>query len=190
MNDFKRRTEKVCEQKLFLNDFQRRTEKVCERKLFLNNFQKSEQNRYLNGNYFWTILKGEQKKSVNGNYFWTIFKNKNRYLNRNYFWTKIGIWPSKQKSYYLKVVWNVDINLLVKGYFKRSTECDEFDKNCLKRFRISIQNWEVAIDETRNWVQEWNLCVDAHKFRVHFNLNSNIFLCKYMFQKYYVHVNQ
>ena len=52
----------------------------------------------------------------------------------------IHICSPKQKNYNTKVVENGEIDLLVKGNFKRSTECDEFDTIRLKIVRTSVQN--------------------------------------------------
>ena len=72
---------------------------------------------------------------------------------------------SKQKSYNTKVVGNTEINLLVKGNFKRSTECDNL-KKIVKNIQTSVQNLEDTAHETRNRAWEWNLLIDLHIFRV------------------------
>ena len=46
---------------------------------------------------------------------------------------------SKRKSYNTKVVKNGEFDLLVKENFKRSTECEEFDKIRLKMVLTSVQ---------------------------------------------------
>ena len=44
----------------------------------------------------------------------------------------------------MKVVWKDDIHLLVKGKFKRMTECDKFDKfvKCFCEFGSKIKKLE------------------------------------------------
>ena len=50
----------------------------------------------------------------------------------------IHICSPKRKNYNTEVVENGKINLIVKENFKRSTECEEFDKIRLKMVRTSV----------------------------------------------------
>ena len=65
------------------------------------------------------------------------------------------------------------MNLILDENFKRSSDCDEFDKIILKRVNM-IRNWEVTREESQNRAQEWNLLVGLQIFRVHIILNQNI----------------
>ena len=76
----------------------------------------------------------------------------------------------------MKVVGNVERNLLVRGFFKTSIECDEFDKIRQKKFRASGQNWQAMIDETLNRAWEWNLLIDVNIFHVNNFFIRGIFI--------------
>ena len=64
---------------------------------------------------------------------------------------------------------NVEMYLLIKGNFKRSTECDEFDKICLdsSEYRSEIEELQSTKLDT-NHKNRMNHKVDVDIFRIHF----------------------
>ena len=73
----------------------------------------------------------------------------------------------------MKAVGNGAIHLLLKGNFEWSTECDKYDKIHQTILQISVKNYEVRIDETRNRSREWNLIIDVDIFHIYSISNHN-----------------
>jgi hypothetical protein len=69
----------------------------------------------------------------------------------------------------MRIVRNSEVNLVLKGNFKRSTVCGEFGKKSLKKSlrEHEIYNLRLMKFETQNRLSKWINIIDTHIFHVH-----------------------